>query len=243
MTRKRSGLSMLLLLVFSLSGCFHEQPKEPGLVLATALTAPMEIPGDLAWDGSALWVADAAGEELYRVAVPSGKVEQKIPLPGSGLLPAGVAWDGSALWVAMLLDGRLYRLRPTDGKVLKEWPLPSLNPRSLGWDGSALWLLDGQKLYRIDPGDGRVRTELPAPLGDPVGLAWDGEKLWIVERNGGKLQAMDRQDGHMLASWKLPQPVTSPAGLAWDGQTLWLSDEVGGVLYQLRLPLRAGQEE
>jgi len=242
----------LLLLIFgAAAGCLNreEKPREEGIQLLTALTAPMEVPGDLAWDGEALWVVDIAGEYIYRVSPVDGRVLSQVRLPGLGVLALGVTWDGEALWAVLPLDGRLYRLDPRDGRVLAQVPLPGredADPRALAWDGRTLWLLDGAELVQIAPQDGRVLRRLAVPTDDPQGLAWDGdgngdgERFWMIARAGGRLErlALAGSDGSLLveAAWPLPPPITAPAGLVGIPGEFWLSDEGSGALFRLRLP-------
>ncbi len=256
------GTALLLLLgligaVGGLVGCerlgpgprpVDVEPPPPEVQLLAVLAAPAEVPGDLAWDGEALWVTDVAGEVLHRVSPVDGRVLAQVRLPGLGVLALGVAWDGEALWVAMPLDEALYRLDPSSGRVLARLRLPEAvtDPRGLTWAwdeaGRALWLLDGAAgLLQLDPRDGRVLQRRAVPADDPQGLAWDGERFWLVARERGRLERVTPL-GEVEAAWPLPPPVAAPAGLVWTGALapgrgeLWLSDEANGALFGLRVP-------
>lgn len=222
------------------------EPPPPEVQILDVLAAPTEVPGDLAWDGEALWVADVAGEALHRVSPVDGRVLAQVRLPGLGVLVLGVAWDGEALWVAMPLDGALYRLAPSSGRVLARLRLPEAvtDPRGLTWDeaGRALWLLDGAAgLLQLDLRDGRVLQGRAVTAEDPQGLAWDGERFWLIARERSQLERVTPL-GEAEAAWPLPPPIAAPAGLVWTGVLapgqgeLWLSDEASGALFRLRVP-------
>lgn len=226
------------LLLLGLSGCLHDtdKPEPPGVQLLGVLTAPTEVPGDLAWDGEALWVTDIAGEQLYRVSPSDGRILQQLRLPGLGVLAQGVAWDGEALWVAMPLDEQLYRLDPRDGRVLSQLPLSGTDVRALIWDGATLWVVDGAQLVQVDVANGQPLQTISLPPGaDPAGLAWDGQQFWWIDRNRALLLTLSPTGGDPAPGgpWSLSAPITAPAGLAWDGQSFWLSDEASGALFRL----------
>ena len=224
-------------LIFGLLSCMHDQPQIMEIQLTSVFAAPTEVPGDLAWDGQALWVVDFMEASIKRINVASGALLSSVPLPTSDLWASGIAWDGEALWVHIVLSPSLIRIDPASGQTLREIPLLiEEEPLSLAWDGETLWILTRTALTRVDPQTGEILKQLPLPGGEVTAVAWDGQRLLVTERSILLLIALSPLDGHALASWPLPDSILSPVGLAWDGRTLWLSEEVDGTIYQIRLP-------
>lgn len=193
------------------------------------IASPGPSPIGLAWDGSALWVADAFDLKIYKTDPQTGAVLTSISSPTE--LPDGLAWDGKNLWLVDGMDRKLLKL-DSDGKVLKSLAAPGEFPTGLTWDGSSLWVadLDALKIYKINPITGKVMDVFSAPGGSPAGLAWDGQYLWHSD-GGGRLYKLDPRGGQVLSEYEAPG--TDPAGLTWDGQYLWVSDNVEKKLYKI----------
>jgi hypothetical protein len=92
----------------------------------------------------------------------------------------------------------------------------------LTWDG-ALWqsLYDQEMLRLVDP----TTNDFDAAIilegqGWLSGVAWDGSKLWTVAQQHGRLLALDRESGRVVAT--LPAPVGTGDIDFYDG-SLWAS--------------------
>ncbi|MDW8111395.1 MAG: PKD domain-containing protein [Candidatus Bipolaricaulota bacterium] len=194
------------------------------------ITAPGPSPVGLAWDGKALWVADALDLKLYRIDLQTGALLASLPSPTE--IPDGLAWDGKTLWLVDGMEGKLLQIDPEEGKVVKSLAAPGAVPTGLAWDGNDLWVadLDTLKIYKISPITGKVLESLGAPGDAPAGLAWDGQHLWHSD-SGGRLYKLDPRGGQVLGEYDAPG--MDPAGLAWDGQFLWVSDSAEKKLYKI----------
>jgi sugar lactone lactonase YvrE len=107
----------------------------------------------LAWDGTYLWAAFAAGyaSSVYRIDLASKTLVTHFWAPGPK--PQGLAWDGNCLWI---VDGR------SQGKIYKFDPKgkwtgtlvhsPAGSPTGLAFDGKNLWNVDKEKrmIYKIE---------------------------------------------------------------------------------------------
>ena len=196
--------------------------------------------GGLAYDGSALWVAEFYTPALHRVDPVSGLVLSTIQSPAR--FTGGLAWDGEALWAAPEQTGMLYRLDPQTGEVLRSIPAPTFgspdpNGAGLAWDGSALWHADyaGRLLRRVDPLDGTVLASLSSPGNQPFGLAMKGEYLLIADNQLDELTCIDVTDGSIVSA--CPSPDTSPHGVAVDERGVafvagWTSQALHAVQLQ-----------
>lgn len=184
------------------------------------IDAPGEEPSGLAWDGTNLWVIDAAKRQVQR-ASPVTKKWTVWPVLGLNLLgPAAFDAKNSVLWVIDRPGAQIARPGgrththpqtqicripiPSGGHVIDLKPnlcIPVTSRADIGpvtglaWDGTTLWLSAGEGLcacvYRIDPQDGKVLLSF-FPRCQPVGIAIDpeGERLWIAADNGPNRSAL-----------------------------------------------------
>jgi len=203
--------------------------REPGLVLAR-YALPTETPGDLAWDGEALWLADWKAGELIRIDPASGRTLGRMPAPC--YRPRGLAWGAGRLFVADDYEGRIYVFDPATELTNTVYPSPTGTGFGLAHDGESLWLAEPGEdtLQRLIDRDGTVLTYFDAPQRNPSGAAFDGRYLWIAQRLHDRIYMVDPGTGKALTSFASPGPY--PCGLAADGDgRLWIADFETGFLY------------
>ncbi len=205
-----------------------EIPAEDGLVIRT-VPLPTATPGDIAFDGEALWIADWAAGELLRFDPDREEVLQRIPAPC--YRPRGLAWGGDVLYVADDYEKRVYQFDPRTGIAIAAYPAPSGGALGLAWDGKALWLANHEEntLQRLVPADGTVLTYFAAPHSEPGGMAYDGTYLWVAERNQDRIYAVDPATGAAITSFASPGPYPSGLAPAPNGR-LWVADFELGTL-------------
>jgi hypothetical protein len=203
-------------------------PDDGGLVLKT-LPLPTTTPGDLAWDGEALWVSDWSEGMLYRCDPADGHVLLRVGAPC--YRPRGLAWAGDRLYICDDFAGRIYAFDPATGITLVDYATPNGTGLGLAWDGQALWLADNgrSEMYRLIPGDGTVLRYFAAPQEEPSGLAFDGTYLWVAQRLHDRVYMVAPGTGKAVTSFVSPGPY--PCGLApAPGGRLWLADFEEGVI-------------
>jgi outer membrane protein assembly factor BamB len=166
-------------------------------------------PGDVAWDGSHVWVASYATTQIQCVDPSNCTIVSTIPAPGS--LIGGLAWDGSALWACPEQDGHIYRIDPSDGSVLAVINGTGVgdgdpNGTGLAWDGQYLWQNDhtDDRIYQLDPSDGSVIRSIPAPSTWAGGLGYHAGVLVYYDVAGGQIFQLDAADGTVLDSCHVP---------------------------------------
>lgn len=210
-----------------------DAPKadDGGLIVRT-LPLPTATPGDLAFDGEALWLSDWEGGELLRVDPSGGGVLQRFPAPC--YRPRGLTWHDERLFVCDDYEGHIYVFNPATGITETDYPAPNGTGLGLAHDGDALWLADNGEhdLYRLIPSDGTALTYFDAPRSVPGGLAYDGTYLWVSHRHQDRVYAVDPERGLVITGFDAPGPY--PCGLAPAGEgRLWLADFEDGLLYLL----------
>jgi transglutaminase-like putative cysteine protease/DNA-binding beta-propeller fold protein YncE len=231
-SRRRSfAVALALFFLPTLALPVVRAADDGGLVVRT-MKLPTSTPGDLAWDGEALWLADWDSGELLRLDPGHGAVLDRVAAPC--YRPRGLAWDGDRLYVCDEFEGRIYVYDPRSGVTVTDYATPNAAGLGLAWDGDALWLADNGEhdLYRLIPSDGTALTYFDAPRGEPGGLAFDGTYLWVAHRYNDRVYAVDPKSGTVITGFDSPGPY--PCGLAAgpDGR-LWLADFEEGLLYLL----------
>jgi len=178
------------------------------------------------------------GETLFMTVVDS------LTLPPG--LVRGLAWLGTDTLVALReipdsLSARgrrqvLLTFLDRRGNVMRDENVTGTLDRGLASDGQYLWSCGddqegGSLLYKIDPITAVVEDAYPTSGHRPTGVAWDGEFLWVVDRDSGRLDRFDPEDGQVTRS--VLTPGFSPYGLAHVGRHTWVSDFGTGRLYRL----------
>ena len=166
-----------------------------GAVLRTVDPAGNDTIGSLAWDGSAIRVAN--------VTTGAGSINRINPYTGAqiGTMPApagrgeGLVVVGSRTYYATI--NRIHELRTANGAVLRSFPAPQGESRSLTYGRG--WLFSG------DSSDGKitvfrrttltVRGEISAPGGgnrQAEGLAFDSQRriLFVANQSEQKIHAL-----------------------------------------------------
>ena len=206
----------------------EESPGGNDLVLRS-IPLPTDTPGDLAWDGSALWIADWQRGELLRFDPDKEQVLERVTAPC--YRPRGLAWGNGLLYVADDFEGAVYVFDPKTGRTITRYLTPHKGGAGLAWDGEALWLAEAvdKTLQRLIPGDGTALTYFDSPQEDPGGLAFDGTYLWVTQRMQDRIYMVDPRSGKAITSFDAPGPY--PCGLApAPNGRLWVADSEKGTL-------------
>jgi len=227
MVMKKRSLVLLLMLLAATS-----LAARVGEILRT-IPCPGTCPTGLAYDGKALWVADAHTDRLYRIDPRNGQLLGSLEAPGYH--PEGLAWDGTHLWHADAGEKYLYRIDPANGRAETILESNSPNPRDIAWDGRDLWMIDHKSdaVFRVSPIDGMMIQTFPSPAAEPTGITYDGRYLWIADRGTDRIYLVNPADGLCLSSLRAPGPF--PYGLAWAEGTLWCADYENREIYQIEV--------
>ncbi len=180
----------------------------------------------------------ASGEGLFltvadSLPMPPGLIRGLAWLPDGTVavlheIPADISERGRRRVLLSYLNG--------SGQVVSEENFTGTLDEGLASDGEFLWSCGadpegGALLYKIIPGTGDVEGAFPLSGHRPTGVAWDGEDLWVVDRDSGRLDRFDPEEGQVTRS--VLTPGFSPHGLAHVGGHTWVSDQGTGRLYRL----------
>ena len=218
------GLPLLALAIQS-------SPAAGAQVVDTFTVGVSDPVGDMAWDGSTMWMCDRSSA-IERRDPSTGHIVQGFRLELPHVTDFGLEWDGTQLWVSAL-DGSasLYRLNPLDGSILgsmylRNDPTGGGGIFALARKGDQLWALLGfgpqSYIARIDPQTGEVSEAQLRREPSLFGLAWDGSAFVTCSYSAQMLYRIDPQNGRVLSAFPSPSGG-SPTGLGWDGRYLWVT--------------------
>ena len=160
------------------------------LSVADGKASIWEIPGTTSLYGTGLdadgniWVTDASGPHLYRLA-PASSTLCTFTLPLDGLSNYLVV-DGSHIWLGDRQNGQIDRL-DVEGETFAQWTLPANSyPQGMALDGNGnlSWAdpILGQ-LAHLEPGANRLITYTASVVDSPVILSFAGGQAWYTDQN------------------------------------------------------------
>jgi streptogramin lyase len=176
-----------------------------------------KIPGTTSLYGTGLdadgniWVTDASGPHLYRLAPASNTLcTYTLPLDG---MSDYVVVDGSHIWLGDRQNGQVDRLDVVSG-TFSQWALPVHScPEGMALDGNGnLWWADpilGQ-LARLEPGANRLITYTASVITSPVMFSFAGEQVWYTDQS----QPVGRLDPRLAPGTVITVPHTSEPALS-----------------------------
>jgi hypothetical protein len=184
---------------------------------ATGVLASFNGPYGVASDGTYLYVADKAGDQIRKIAIATGVVTT---FAGSALNgPEGIATDGTNLYVS-----------DSAGQAIRKIVIATGAVSTIAGSGSS------------GHADG---TGNAASFDDPVGIATDGQNLYVADFNNflirkvviatgvvttiaGTAGTYVEKDGTGTAAG-----FNGPCGIATDGANLFVTDFVGNTIRKI----------
>jgi hypothetical protein len=184
--------------------------------------APTPNPSALAFDGTALWVADWGGALVSAdPADPRRVLARAKPAPGGPYRPTAVAAGGGAIWTLDAAQSRLIRhAAAAPERILAARPSPGPAPTALAFDGESVWSYDAidRAVTRHGGDDAPAKAfALPADA-VPDAMAWVDGSLWIHDAKTGALLVCAVEDGKLALKAVHPMPETGVLGLAVGGK-------------------------
>ena len=176
-------------------------------------------PGGLAYDGSAIWTANASGS-VSTVTLPFGPVSTVTSGFGS---PIGALYDGSNVWVTDNFKGALLKLN-SSGAILQTVTVGT-NPLYPVFDGANIWVPNGEDntVSVVRASNGAVLATLTGN-GLAVGFsaAFDGQRLLVTNLLGDSLSFWRALDLMPLGSVNAGTN-SSPKFACSDGVRFWVA--------------------
>jgi DNA-binding beta-propeller fold protein YncE len=215
----------------------------PAQTIINAFPSPTASPGDLAFDGTYLWVEGYLDSVLYKISPQTGAVIGTIPT--NITRPYGLEFANGFLWVVDTDNKLIQQVDPANGNVIAMFPTPctsaSSYPGGLAWDGQSFWNNDlmstnpnpFDSLYQITASGQLIQQHLAYGT-TATGLAWDGQYLWSSDNLSQEIYKINTNTFAVLDTIPAPGGMF-PNGLASDGASLWVANNDHDSIYQIAL--------
>jgi hypothetical protein len=182
-----------------------------------------DAPVALAFDGSNIWVANQASDNVMKLRASSGVSLGTFAVGDS---PCALAFDGENVWVANTGSDSVTKLQASDGATLGTFAVGD-GPSALAFDRTNMWVANSlsdnvTKLGR----NGDVLGTFAVGDG-PSALAHGFRSIWVANRGDGNVTKLQESDGSTLGTF--PPVVAAdkhpnPSALAYDGRNLWVAN-------------------
>ena len=208
--------------------------------------AIVHVTGRIGWMGSALFVADQFGSELWQVEDPSrpqdAALEGAFPAGVSSL--SGITSHGGSLYIVEHVRD-IWRIDdPTSpGSAVLEGRLPSgvSTPDGIASHGGSLYVVNslGDDLWRIDdptsPGSAVREGAFPAGVSSPRGITSHGGSLYVADITGVDLWRIDdpTDPGSAVLEGVFPTGLINPRGMTSHGGSLYVVDQSNSELWRI----------
>src|ERR1700682_198285 len=120
----------------------------------TATFAVGKGPGQAAFDGSSIWVANKSSDTVTTLRASDGSSLGDFP---AGSSPSGLVFDGASIWVADQGSSSVTQLRAGDGKALGSFTV-GFSPFGVAFDGANIWVvnLGSNNVTKLRARDGKA---------------------------------------------------------------------------------------
>ena len=196
-------------------------PSQPAGDVTTVAMNLGGDPGQLAFDGSRIWSANATGS--VSIVTPGSAPPWPVTTVSTGFVaPAGILFDGQSVWVTDLGLGSLLRLN-SSGAIVQTIPI-GLKLFFPAFDGQNLWIPDaeGPTVTVVQASSGTIVKVLSGNgLASPISVAFDGERVLVVGNSLSLWRAADLSPlGSIDVSSKAQGQIV---GVCSDGASFWVS--------------------
>jgi YVTN family beta-propeller protein len=186
-------------------------------------------PYGVAFDGSSIWVSNAANNNVSKVRASDGTVLGTYQV---GSNPRLVEFDGVNIWVANFGSNTVTKLSASDGTVLATITVGN-NPWGLVFDGTNMWVAcyGSSLVYKLRAGNGQILGTVP--VANPLGLAFDGTNIWAANNLYQGKATKIAGTGTPQVMGEFPAGVF-PGNIVFDGSSIWVNNSGDGSLTRLR---------
>jgi hypothetical protein len=190
----------------------------PQDVNSLTLTDVGDTPTQVEFDGTDLWVANAASDSVMRIRPSDGKLLDT--WTGATDIQGIVAAMGKIFIAGHTNPGSLYMIDPTQpaGAVTTLTSSLLSGPLGIAFDGSRIWMthLSGSvSIVTLNP---TSATTVSIGLGQLQGILFDGANIWVTHIGSGALHKLN-------ADGSIAQTITGfniPHSPVFDGTNIWV---------------------
>ena len=192
-------------------------PSQPAGAATTIATNLPTACGQLAFDGSRIWIGCSGG--LVPIVTPGASLPWTVTTVTVAASGNGLLYDGSNIW-ATDNAGRIRKL-DSNGAVLQTVTVGNSSALPV-FDGTNIWVPGGTGLVSVvRASSGAVLATLTGNgLGTAFQAAFDGQRV-MVTSSSGSLSLWKAADLTPLGFLSVPGMV--PIGVASDGVNFWIA--------------------
>jgi|SRR5579862_7952037 len=198
-------------------------PKtDAGAGVVAAGTDPCE---GVAIGFGSVWTVDCADSALIRIDPQSGRIIDRIRLPGTAVYGEGLlAVDGNGVWVPTsdmdARSGALVRVDPQTDSIVASIPVPYDSSGAAAGFGS-IWLTSAgtSRVLRINPADNSISARIKVHRG-PRFIATGEGGVWSLNQSDGSVSHINPSTDRVVATIRLAVPgdggcIAAGAGGVW----------------------------
>jgi DNA-binding SARP family transcriptional activator/ABC-type transport system substrate-binding protein len=192
--------------------------------IVTEFPTGLDDVGDFAVHGDDLWVSDYTNPTLVRMNIPSGRIEESIPLATNSSDTAGsmqVATGGGSVWVARPDAGEIVRLDADTGQIQRRYSDPAPGC-CLAFGGRKLWFEREDGVTWLDARTGEV-----GPLVQVIGsIAVGGGFAWSANMETGTAHKIS-DAGNVVATYPTGEGAER---ISYDDGSAWVANGDAGTV-------------
>ena len=183
-----------------------------------SLDEKVSYAGDLAWDGSHLWLGHNDENPAFSVVTRGGEFVRSVP--NEGRRGFSLAVHGEALWATNGGALPIYCQDTDTGDVLRRSIDLGVWTKGLASDGSRLWLAvnNDDVMIEYDPAADAVTRTVAYENLQPGGLEYVDGYLYLLEN--GHIHKIDAGTHDLVDIARVPHRYVN--GIAFDGQSFWI---------------------
>lgn len=174
--------------------------------------------GDLAWDGTNLWLGHDDENPAFSVFTRDGELVRSVP--NEGRRGFSLAFHGAALWATNGGSRPIYCQDTTTGEILRRSIDLGVWTKGLASDGQLLWLAvnNDDVMVHYDPQADAVNRTVGYENLEPAGLEYVDGFLYLLER--GHIHKIDAVSHELVDIARVPGRYVG--GITYDGLSFWI---------------------
>jgi hypothetical protein len=193
------------------------------------LTDVGDDPDVVEFDGTDLWVANAASANVMRIRPSDGKV---LDTWTGATSPAAIVCAMGRIFITGHSSASLYMIDPTQpaGAVTTLTTFSIPGPLGIAFDGSRIWAVHLSGAVSIVTLNPISITTVTAGFGQLLGILFDGANMWVTDR-GSTIKKLN-SDGSIVQAISVGGDPLNPV---FDGTNIWVPNQNSSSMTVVRV--------
>jgi hypothetical protein len=208
----------------------------PQTVNSLTLTNVGDLPQQVKFDGTDLWVANQEGASVMRIRPGDGKL---LDTWAGAIGAIGIVAAMGRIFIAGATNpGRLYMIdssQPAGTVTILSNNLGAF-PNGIAFDGSRIWTANAGGSVSIVTLNSTLVTTVTTGFSVPIGIVYDGSHIWVTDSGADTLLRLN-------ANGSIAQTITVDAGPSFpvfDGTNIWVPNFNSNFVTVVRVKDAAG---